>query len=710
MLRALLAGFLLSFAAVPIHAACSAVFQTPDFYPTGLMNTQLALVNFNGDDLPDALIGGGSVAAAIPDSLVVLPALESGGFGPPARLLDRQTKGPFAAADFDRDGYDDVVVVDDDPNAGKRLLYFRNRRGTLDAPVAHPLITHGEPVVGDFNGDGRPDVTVLTGQNVTMLRGDGAGSFTAQTYPAGDGRYLKYGAAGDFDRDGFDDLVATAADQSAVIFFGAGSGVFREMRVRPYAGLLRKPALLDYDRDGRLDAVFAFETTSNRVRILRDLAGEAEIDLLLLHDTIPYPAAGLAAADFNDDGADTIVAATRDGGILADGRHYLSLGPNVEGVVALGDPNRDGRLDVLTATDENLVVVRNAGDGTFLSPVDIGQVYASADFNGDGLLDLLSTTVRLQNPDGSFRTAQELRFTVGSPGIQPLIGDVNRDGHLDFVHLTKSGSYLGLMSGTGRGDGTFAIDESAIQASLEEGKAWLADLNGDGYLDVLGRISPSSSSEFLAIAPGRADGRFDPWLQFHSSAIGFPADFDADGDTDILGHRSVWFNDGHGGFTEKARSVDADFSADAVDDFDEDGFPDLVHIETVLIGDRYERRLVIARGDGTGEFSRGSLIELPVSNLHGRVQVGDFNGDRHRDVLVTSRESTTTQQSLVAFGNGAGGFLRQVPFVKWYDQHYLRPVSVVDFNRDGRDDIIDGRFVRLSTCSEPQPKRRAVRR
>ena len=708
MHRTLVTGFLLlSLASRAVHAACANPFESPDYYPTGVDARQIALVNFNGDDLPDALIRGQKREPSIVDALVVLPALETGGFGAPLFLHGRVSTGSFATADFDRDGYDDIVLVDDDWNQGRQLLFFQNQRGVLAAPVAYPLAFLAEPVVGDFNGDARPDVAVLTGDTVTLLHGDGAGAFVTSTYAGFEGRYLRHGAAGDFDRDGFDDLIATGADQSVTIFFGAGNGGFREKRVRSYAGTLRRPAILDHDRDGRLDAVFAFETTSNRVRIIRDLAGEAKIDLILLHETFPYPASALAAADFDGDGGETIVAVTRDGGVLAGGLHYLALGPTGEGVIALGDPNRDGRIDVVTATDENLVVLRGTGAGTFSSPIDIGDVHGSADFNGDGLMDLIGDSVRLQNPDGSYRATSTIRFNTGGPVVQPMIGDVDRDGDLDFVYLTKSSSLLGLTVGVGRGDGTFVLEEKSIQATFEGEAGWLADLDGDGYLDVLARISTPGNSPFLAIAPGRADGRFDPWLAFTTSALGFPADFDADGDTDILGHRSIWFNDGTGRFTEKTRTVEPNFKVEAVADLDADGLPDLLYFEVVDTEELHEWRLVLARGDGSGEFHRSASIAIPAT---GRVQIGDFNGDGRRDVLITGRNYSATQYSAVAFGNGQGGFLRLAPFVKWYEHTYLRPVTVVDFNRDGRDDIIDGHFIRLSTCFEPVPKRRAVRR
>src|SRR5262245_21904132 len=61
--------------------------------------------------------------------------------------------------------------------------------------------------VGDFNGDGKPDLAVanLSSDNVSLLLGDGAGGFSGPTN-FGAGSLPDSVAVGDFNRDGKPDL------------------------------------------------------------------------------------------------------------------------------------------------------------------------------------------------------------------------------------------------------------------------------------------------------------------------------------------------------------------------------------------------------------------------------------------------------------------------------------------------------------------------
>jgi hypothetical protein len=86
--------------------------------------------------------------------------------------------------------------------------------------------------VGDFNGDGKPDLAVANefSGNVTILLGDGTGGFSQ---PAGSpvraGLGPVYVAVGDFNLDGKPDLaVANSGDDTVTILLGDGKGGFSQ--------------------------------------------------------------------------------------------------------------------------------------------------------------------------------------------------------------------------------------------------------------------------------------------------------------------------------------------------------------------------------------------------------------------------------------------------------------------------------------------------
>src|SRR5205807_548270 len=111
--------------------------------------------------------------------------------------------------------------------------------------------------LGDFNGDGKPDLATANNgsANVSVLLGDGSGTFGASTgFPAGD--HPDGIAAGDFNGDGKLDLAtANAASGDVSVLLGNGSGGFGAPASFGVGSFPTAVAVGDFNRDGRLDLV-----------------------------------------------------------------------------------------------------------------------------------------------------------------------------------------------------------------------------------------------------------------------------------------------------------------------------------------------------------------------------------------------------------------------------------------------------------------------
>src|SRR5712691_7045228 len=134
--------------------------------------------------------------------------------------------------------------------AAARAVVFSGPRG---------YATGSDPVsvaIADLNHDGFPDLVIVnsSSSDVSVLLGDGRGSFGPATrYPVG-GAYPFSVAVGDLNGDGFPDLaVANSYSDSVSILSGDGRGGFAPpgalaVGARPYG-----VAMADLNSDGRAD-------------------------------------------------------------------------------------------------------------------------------------------------------------------------------------------------------------------------------------------------------------------------------------------------------------------------------------------------------------------------------------------------------------------------------------------------------------------------
>jgi hypothetical protein len=202
-------------------------FQAQVPYATGINPQWLVAADFNGDgrlDLATANYG--------PDYSNGTVSVFSGNGDGTFQSQVQYTAGvnPFGimAADLNRDGKVDLVVVNNNGGFGVRVL-FGNGDGSFQSPVYYPSGSNPRVgVVADLNSDGYLDLAVANciSNSVSTYQGDGNGNFSPPvTYAAGICPQTL--AGGDFDGDGnFDLVTANSGNNNVTVLKGSGTGTF----------------------------------------------------------------------------------------------------------------------------------------------------------------------------------------------------------------------------------------------------------------------------------------------------------------------------------------------------------------------------------------------------------------------------------------------------------------------------------------------------
>jgi hypothetical protein len=443
-----------------------------------------------------------------------------------------------ATSDVDGDGYKDVLVA----NCEEGYVYvLHNNTGSGTFTLAQSVPGSSGRVgiaIADLNGDGIPDL--LTSQfnlgTLTSFLGSGKGTFSTPTTfhylsPLSTISPTRFTAL-DLNGDGVPDLLTgdlTVGLLSAHISQSNGAyltttNIISKNGPQLPAEPIEVLGTGDFNRDGRSDAIILYNSTPTNPTFgaiysyvgiaLNNGDGTLTAPAAWFHVTNMFGISSFKVADLNGDGNLDLLISGNGPGYTSNGFQFpgsvlinVYLGNGIGNLAQsssisniqisswqmdLADIDGDGSLDLIL-NGNGVSVSHNSGGGTFGSPQTVlngaygASGIATADFNDDGHSDIAVLTgsgaqmlILLNDGKGGFPANKIVTSTLPSAAASIIANDVNLDGKADLIF----GSGEGFTVSLGNGDSTFNAKQYLYSTGVNRA-LYLADVNGDGYTDIL---------------------------------------------------------------------------------------------------------------------------------------------------------------------------------------------------------------------------------
>jgi hypothetical protein len=470
----------------------------------------------------------------------------------------------------------------------------------------------------------------------------------------------------------------------------------------------RQYQIADFDGDGNLDVAEALFARDGLNVLLGDGAGHFSAPVITALPDNASPS-WLAAADFDGDGTQDVaeVGFSTSGELrvlLGKGDGTFTVGKNleaVEGKVAAGDLNEDGRPDlVVDNTDlDRQEIWLNRGDGRFRHAHDYsfgGDDLQLADVDGDHHLDVLWSfgrmLVRLGTGHGTFGTLIDNHDPNHElSGLDFTLADFDEDGNVDVAMDTASAGKVQV--GLGDGAGHFTPFREYEGLAYETISIASADFTGDGHVDIVtsGDFNFGGVEDVFTMLQGKGNGTFGRTTRWvaggHALTVG---DIDADGRPDLVSDNDyrlftfVTMNAGNGFF-----AAPQDYTTESVStimrsgDLNGDGRLDLVF----PFGGSLEARL-----NSGGKSFRDAKISSGMGPEILSLALGDLNGDGKLDAVAGSFSTGNIESFL---GDGTGRF-SPVQVRNNGSNSAVLSLAIGDVTGDGTADVVSNTVGQLS--------------
>lgn len=599
----------------------------------------------------------------------------------------------LCAADYDRDGRDDVMVLD---AFGEVLAQYSGRATQLFTALESRSLACGI-VSDDVNADGKPDIYVMGANGNGRLHLNVGRSFGGELGVLDlNAPGMQRIVTGELDGDRHADFMFTGRGNNLTVMLGATLKSPTKFHMGGENERLAGAIMCrDVNRDTRRDILVAREDDRG---ITDEVAIYLNADDVDGNPDAILPLGARVSVDAIEYWRDHIVLAS-NAGLLVLKVNPGDLPPTVDSKVrfieayfpvpqipaplaaAMADFNDDGKTDLAAIDrDGNLQVWLSGDEGEPFTeagtPIPLGDagVLQAIDFDRDSAPDLLyiphdrslKPRVLRNNRAGRFDNNDEGFLPTPPSSLRgaPALGDFDRDGDLDVLWPNPLGwvQYREREDRWSQGQSLPEIRDEANLRLQFSGELCCADFTGDSIEDVVAVMQTTEDGagpQYLVLleGTGNADmdnGPFRPVIstQIKGRLFGLsPADFNGDGKLDLavgfgqteteaqltllqLGNDKQ-FVTFEGSPAPKGKLLDI-----ALDDLDRDGDLDLIVSEDLSDGGNV---MTLWVNDGRGQFGEATEAQRSLGDAIGgfratNLSLADFTGDGRPDLMAIDRD------------------------------------------------------------------------
>ncbi|MDE3144368.1 MAG: T9SS type A sorting domain-containing protein, partial [Bacteroidota bacterium] len=664
----------------------------------------------------------------------------SGSFSFSATAVDLTTGSApqnMAIGDIDGDGKLDIAVANYSSNTVSVFLNT-STSGTISfASSTGSVFTTGtnpkSVAIGDFDGDGKPDLAVAnyTDNTISVFKNNGSTgsiSFAAKAdFSTGSGSNPYSVSVGDIDGDGKPDIAAANyTSNNIAVFLNTSSGSINFAAHSDFTGGTNPSSILigDIDGDGKSDLAFS-NYNSNTVSVLRNTSSIGSISFAAKSDyTAGTAPLGIAIGDIDGDGkpdlavvnnTDNTVSVLRNistsGSISFSSKVDFATGSFTNpGMVAIGDIDGDGKPDIACSNS-----------GMFASTASLyrnNPQYIPTISSFSPLSGMVGDAITITGTNFSSTASNNIVFfgatkaTVSTATTTSLSVAVPTGAIYAPITVLTTGTALAAYStanfnpifSPNKGSistGDFAA-KSDITTGSSPGNILAGDIDGDGKPDLvvingtntvsIFRNTGSSGTISFATNVDITTGTLPVAL-----AIG---DIDGDGKLDIAVVNknsytvSVFRNTSSSSNISFAAKVDLSTGSStypqsvAIGDIDGDGKPD------IAVAD-YNAALVsvFLNTGSSGNISFATKSDFTCGNAPYSIRISDIDGDGKPDIAVANYSSNSVSVLRNTGSNGSISFATKVDIATGSN-----PITLTtgDIDGDGKTDIIVANYYATS--------------